>query len=358
MPRSFGLGRAGAPLAWAWARMARARRSGFAGAPWRVRRLARPVVSVGNLAVGGRAKTPVTAHVARLLAEAGERVAILSRGYARGRPEDGVTVVSDGAGVCAGLACAGDEPLMLAESLPGVAVLVCEDRYLAGCLAEARLGCTVHVLDDGFQHLALHRDVDLLVATPDDLQGERVLPAGRLREPVDAARAASALLVLDGRAASVAETAGRLGIGRVFEVVRTLGEPVPVGPRDPAAAPPARPARVLAVAGLAEPARFFTDLLVAGWQVIEAVPFPDHHAYTPRDAQRLAARARTSGAELVLTTEKDAVRWRALGALPVPVAAVPLRVDVQPAHAFGPWLTGAVAGAAAARATGRGEVSA
>jgi tetraacyldisaccharide 4'-kinase len=117
------------------------------------RRLDRPVVSVGNLSVGGSGKTPLVAYIARLLEDAGERPAILSRGYARTRPEDGVTVVSDGIRLRADLERAGDEPLMLARALPRVPVLVCADRYLAGRLAELRLGATAHLLDDGFQHL-------------------------------------------------------------------------------------------------------------------------------------------------------------------------------------------------------------
>ncbi len=103
--------------------------------------------------MGGRGKTPVVAYVARLLVEAGERPAILSRGYGRRRQEDGVVVVSDGRHLLADLDRSGDEPLMLARTVPGAAVLVCERRALAGALAERRFGATVHVLDDGFQHV-------------------------------------------------------------------------------------------------------------------------------------------------------------------------------------------------------------
>src|SRR4029453_15234077 len=144
-----------------------------------------------NLAVGGRGKTPTVACLARWLQEAGERPAILTRGYARTLPQDGVVVVSGPEGLRADLARAGDEPLMLARQLPGVPVLVSSDRYLAGRLAEHHFGVTVHLLDDGFQHLQLDRDLDLVIVSRDDLDPRtRTLPSGRLREKADALIAA------------------------------------------------------------------------------------------------------------------------------------------------------------------------
>src|SRR5204863_6685133 len=126
-----------------------------------------PIVSIGNIAMGGRGKTPLVAHVARLLVAAGERPAILSRGYARADRADGVVVVSDGDHLQADVARGGDEPFMLARQLPGVAVLVAEDRALAGRLAERAFGVTVHLLDDGFQHLQLARDADIVLVDPE-----------------------------------------------------------------------------------------------------------------------------------------------------------------------------------------------
>ena len=137
-------------------------------------------VSVGNIAFGGRGKTPTVAYVARILRDAGERVAILSRGYGRRVVEDGVVVVSDGTHVLADLDRAGDEPLMLARDLPGVAVLVCDQRAVAGALAQHVLGATALVLDDGFQHRQMRRDLDIVLVAPGDLTGRRA-PLGRLR---------------------------------------------------------------------------------------------------------------------------------------------------------------------------------
>ena len=149
------------------------------------------MISVGNLTLGGSGKTPIVAHLAQVLLELGERPAVLSRGYGRAVISDGVVVVRDAERMHADLDRAGDEPLMLARRLNGVAVLVSTDRALAGKIAETHLGCTVHVLDDGFQHLGLWRDVDLLVVPPRDLEET---PA-RLREPFDMAAAADAVLV-------------------------------------------------------------------------------------------------------------------------------------------------------------------
>jgi tetraacyldisaccharide 4'-kinase len=170
------------------------RREWYARDPARVRRLSRPVISVGNLSVGGSGKTPIVAWLARRLLDLGERPAILSRGYGRRDAADGVTVVSDGVEIRAALRAAGDEPLMLARHLPGVPVVVAADRFLAGLLAERELGATLHVLDDGFQHVKLWRDLDLLLVQEADLS-DRVLPAGRLREPLRNASRADALLV-------------------------------------------------------------------------------------------------------------------------------------------------------------------
>src|SRR5687767_5027213 len=151
------------------------------------------VVSVGNIAFGGRGKTPTVAFIVRLLSEMGERPAVVSRGYGRRRVEDGVVVVSDGRRLLADLDRAGDEPLMLARELPGVPVLVCEQRAIAGALARRAFAATALVLDDGFQHRQMARDVDVVLVSPADLQGRRV-PFGRLREAPRALARADAVI--------------------------------------------------------------------------------------------------------------------------------------------------------------------
>jgi tetraacyldisaccharide 4'-kinase len=309
------------------------RRRWYDGDPARRRRLRRPVVSVGNLSVGGSGKTPIVAHLARLLLEHGERPSILSRGYGRDRPQDGVTVVSDGAAVLAGIGSAGDEPLMLARGLPGVPVLVGASRYLSGRLAEERLGASVHLLDDGFQHLELRRDVDLLVIDERDLD-DQLVPVGRLREPLTAAAQADAVLVNSVDDAAAARIGRILGLSTCFRVERRLGVPHRL---DGVSVPTTD--RVLAAAGIARPERFFADLAAAGWNVVGTIRFPDHHRFTNRDLKRLTAAARAADA-IVMTTEKDAVRLAADNLGTLAVAAVPLTVSIEPAPVFAAWLLG------------------
>ncbi len=180
-----------------YAAVARRRREWYAARPDARRRLRQPVISIGNIAAGGRGKTPFTATIARLLMELGERPAILSRGYARTHPEDGVVIVRDAHGLRADLARSGDEPFMLARQLPGAIVMVSADRFIAGHLAEHHLGATVHLLDDGFQHLQLDRDIDIVLVAAADLAGGPTLPSGRLREPADVLVAADAIVAID-----------------------------------------------------------------------------------------------------------------------------------------------------------------
>jgi len=309
------------------------RRRWYAREPARVRRLGRPVVSVGNLSVGGSGKTPVVAHLARLLQTLGERPAILTRGYARRRPSARVTVVSDGTNVLQGLETAGDEPLMLAEMLTGVPVLVGADRFLSGRMAEQELGATVHLLDDGFQHVALARDVDFLLADGQDV-ADAVIPAGRLREPLENAARCDALLVPDGPAGEA--TAMALGVPTRFVVRRAIQAPKLVTPAASGVTEPGAP--VVAVAGIARPERFFSDLSAAGFQVAASLAFPDHRAFTERDVKRMADTVSRTGAAGILTTEKDAVRLRACDLTGLSIAAVPLVVAVEPAAPFSEWL--------------------
>ena len=356
------------PLSMFYGAVVRRRRRWYANRPGARRRLGRPVISVGALAVGGSGKTPVAAHVAEILARAGERPAVLSRGYGRAARPAGVVVVRDPEGVRAGVAEAGDEPLMLAERLAGACVLVCADRHRAGRLAEERFDASVHVLDDGFQHLSLHRDVDLVVIGAGDADERRTLPAGRLREPPDTAALADALIVESPSLERAASVARRFGPAPVFRLARRLGEPIPELPTAPepptAPGPPTAPeptasgpptaseaptapggaagvprgARVVVVAGIARPAAFADDLRAAGFDVAALLAFADHHRFSARDVAGVARRARDLAADAVLTTEKDMVRLRSLAPFGVRVAAVPLRVGIEPAERFEGWL--------------------
>jgi tetraacyldisaccharide 4'-kinase len=325
-----------------YALLARLRRTRAETTPGRTRRLSRPVVSIGNLSVGGSGKTPLTALVARLLAEAGERPAVLSRGYARTHPDDGVTIVSDGHRLRADLARAGDEPLLLARALPGVAVLVCADRFLAGRLAEQHLGATVHVLDDGFQHMQLARDVNLLIVDRADVDRPLLLPSGSLREPLSAARAADAVMITGAEDADAAGIGERLGVATAFSLHRDVEPAVEEtmdGPR------PLEPgARVLLLSGIARPQRFLSEAVRDGFDVAFALKFGDHHPFNEADVARISHQARAVGASFVLTTEKDFVRLLPLRPWPFRLAVRPMTVRVEPADQFAAWLLEQVRG--------------
>ena len=329
----------------------RVRRRRMEREPQRQRRLTRPVISVGNLSVGGTGKSPVVAALALWLIEQGHTPSILSRGYARADAVDGVVVVSDGRSILAGIDQSGDEPLMLARQVPGAIVCVSPDRFLSGTLAERQLGSTVHLLDDGFQHLELARDLDILVTTIGEIPNGRVIPAGRLREPIDAAARAQVLVVTDATAGAANAEAWTLGISLSCAAIRTLGAPVGIrdqglgirdqglgirdqglGIRDQGSG--IRDQAVLAVAGIARPERFVDALNDAGWNVVDALVFGDHHRYSRSDLAAIAARASSSGAGVVFTTDKDAVRLEAVGELPLPFYRVPLTVQFDPSAAL------------------------
>jgi tetraacyldisaccharide 4'-kinase len=322
-----------------YAAVARYRRRYYTIRPHLRRHLSQPVISIGNLAVGGRAKTPLAALVAARLRDLGERPAILSRGYARRDAADGVGVVRDADGIRADLDRAGDEPLMLARRLDGVAVLVSSSRYLAGRLAEHHFGCTVHVLDDGFQHFELRRDADILVVAREDLERPDTLPGGRLREPIDAAAAADAIVALDdGLDAALGGSGRPVWRARRRQQGARLADPTgtPIGPS-------AGPA--IAVAGIAHPAGFFADLRAAGWTIARELPFRDHHRYTAADLERMAGAARDTGARLIVTTEKDLVRLLPFRPFAVPVADVPMTLEIDPPEALDAWLVSTLKGA-------------
>jgi tetraacyldisaccharide 4'-kinase len=288
------------------------------------------VISVGNLAVGGRGKTPTVAAVARMLLDMGERPAVLSRGYARQVKADGVVIVRDAHGIRADVGRSGDEPFMLARQLPGASVLASADRYLAGCLAEHQLDATVHILDDGFQHLQLERDIDILLIGRDDVARPTTLPSGRLREPLDTLVAADAIIAVDDEV----EIAGVNHAVPLFRATRTLATPAIAvdGP-------------VLAFAGIAMPQAFFDGLAGLGIDVRRAIPFRDHHRYSGRDVERIFAEARESGASAVLTTEKDYVRLLRYRPFPLPAGFVPLTMEPNPLQDFRRWLAGSLSAA-------------
>ena len=282
------------------------------------RRLRHPVISVGNLTVGGTGKTPFVAYLAGVLQKAGYQPVILSRGY-RGKAEHSTLVVSDGSKVLCGPASSGDEPFLLAGQLPGVRVAVGKDRHRSGTLVEQDAGGRViHILDDGFQHLRLKRNLDiLLVDATDPFGGGRLLPAGRLREPLSAM----------GRADLVVITRSHL-LGEIDDpeaVIRRHNKLTPisyfyhdaVGVFDLKNRRQFRTRdfmgrRVIALAAIGHPAIFVQDLEHYQLVVRHRLLFPDHHPYSQSDLDRALESLDEHGAEALMTTEKDAVRLQDL----------------------------------------------
>jgi tetraacyldisaccharide 4'-kinase len=250
------------------------------------------------------------------LLERGERPAILSRGYGRADRADGVVVVSDGERLMAPLARAGDEPLMLARQVPGSIVAVAEDRHQAGVVAERRLAATVHVLDDGFQHVQLARDLDVLMTRAGEIASDRPLPFGRLREDASAAARADVLVVIDADLATARQEAFELGVSQVLAARKVLA--------GAAVSETSPPLSLVAVAGIARSEQFFEMLRAAGHTLAQTIAYADHHRYDGRDVARLAEAVRSSGAAGVVTTEKDAVRFDALQPLPFTLVVAPM----------------------------------
>ena len=311
--------------------VARLRRSWYERRPASRTRLPRPVVSIGNLSVGGSGKTPVVAAVARLLLADGHQPAILSRGYGR-RSSSNLVIVSDGSGPLVPVEESGDEPQMLARDLAGVPIVVAAHRARAGQAAIERFHPSVLILDDGYQHVQLERTVDLLVLSAGDLE-EKLLPSGRLREPLSAARGAHAVLVY-GSAQDAKDVAARVGVSRAFNVSTHI---LPLQPL--LAATPPESARVVAVAGIARPARFVDALRQQGHEVVKEHLFPDHHWFTEADVRNVEQSAQERVVDCVVTTAKDAVRLeRHRRAMRLPWAILPIAVSIEPGAEFESWL--------------------
>ncbi len=308
------------PLSLAYGAGAAARRAMYESGVLPRTHLDAPVISVGNLSVGGTGKTPVVAAIARMLQRASLEVAILSRGY-RGSFEGDCLVVSDGTRVVASPAEAGDEPVMLAHALPGAVVAVGRRRGHLGAAVTRRFPRRVVLLDDGFQHLALERDLDVLCVDGETFE-DHPLPEGRLREFPSTASRADVLVDFDSRIGGPDRGALRIAARRVVEGFVDL--------RGVAAAPPQRAHLVSAIA---RPQRFESDIAAHGIDIAGHDRHRDHHAFTAAELMAASERAAAQGAGAVVTTEKNAV-WLerpVRGAVPVLVMRIGIAFDPEPA---------------------------
>jgi tetraacyldisaccharide 4'-kinase len=264
------------------------------------------VISVGNLSVGGSGKTPFVILLGELLKARGIRFDVLSRGY--GRRTRGVLQVDPG-GLPRDF---GDEPLLIARRLQAP-VLVGEDRYEAGQFAEARFGAQIHLLDDGFQHRTLARDFDIVLVTPEDAR-DRLLPLGRLREPLRGLRRADAVVLTSGASPESLPLEGKT-VWRVRRAI--IAQNIPPRP--------------VVFCGIARPQNLLLQLRAAGVAPVAEAFFRDHHAYSEKDVRDLLQLKQRSEAGGFITTEKDAVNLGGYLDALAPLAVVPVKMELASA---------------------------
>ena len=301
------------PLSSLYGVITRARSSLYQRGTFKTEKLARPVISIGNITTGGTGKTPLVEFVARTLADEGKQVCILTRGYGRKNPGERV-LVSDGTTVFSSPTEAGDEPYLLASNLVGIAAVVSDaNRFAAGEGAIKHLATDCFVLDDGFQHLQLARNLDIVtVDATNPFGGGQLLPYGRLREDISGLKRADCFVLTRCDQANtvntIQEELAKLSGDRPTFLSRMVTSRIaPLNLDDPHT--PLKP--VAAFCAIGNPQSFFKHLVVNGHEPILRKTFPDHHYYSQSDIDALIAAAKQSGAKSLITTAKDAVKLRA-----------------------------------------------
>ncbi|MFQ5901699.1 MAG: tetraacyldisaccharide 4'-kinase [Thermodesulfobacteriota bacterium] len=290
-------------------------------------RLPCKVVSIGNISTGGTGKTPMTLYLSKVMGKMGYRVAVLSRGY-KSKREKAVTILSDGESLFFGPEECGDEPCLIASKLKGIPVLTGRDRYLSGKLAWEKFKVDMVILDDGFQHLRLKRDIDIVLVTPDILNGKNyLLPRGHLREPLQAIERADIVMVRDG--------------DKEFNF--PFDKPVFTFRYKPVSLINLREERkegigsikgktVLALCGIASPDAFFTTLDGLGAIISERLIYADHYHYTPQDIRKIEEVSK--GVDMVVTTEKDGINLQGIIPEGLNIYALEIEVEVMEEERF------------------------
>jgi tetraacyldisaccharide 4'-kinase len=299
-----------------------------------------PVISVGNLVLGGTGKTPLVLYIARLLARHGRKPAILSRGY-KGQAKAEINVVSDTTDILLDAVMAGDEPRLLAEKLPGIPVVTGKKRSVTGRFAIASLAADSLILDDGFQHMAVQRDLDLVLFSGQKLLGNgHVLPGGELREPLSALKRADAFVITG------VDTPPDANAREFISFLKDSfpGKPVFIGsyhaenliPRfshgrqDTISLAEVRKLAVYGFCGIARPDSFKKSLNRSQANLVGFHAFQDHHTYTPDNIASLCKYARDTGAGAMITTEKDFVKLRHLYNGDLPLLTLPILLIMEP----------------------------
>ena len=319
------------PLSFLYGAVTRTRLSLYRRGTFLTTKLERPVISVGNITTGGTGKTPLVEWVARTLAANGKKVCILTRGYGRKDPHLQV-IVSDGYGVLTSPAEAGDEPYLLATNLAGLAAVISSaDRIAAGQEAIKDFGSNCFVLDDGFQHLRLARDLNIVtIDATNPWGGGSLLPYGRLRESTEGLSRADCIVItrcdqvssVDDLRSEILKVAGNRPIFQSHMRTSRVSS-LKNGPSTLAS-----PARLAAFCAIGNPSGFFNHLRRSGYELALEKSFPDHHVFSQDEIDSLIASAKAAGANSLITTAKDAVKLRTLSfSIPCYVLEIEIAID-------------------------------
>lgn len=324
------------PLSLLYGAVTRTRLSLYRRGTFHTTKLDRPVISIGNITTGGTGKTPLVEYVTRLIASQGKKVCILTRGYGRKDPHLQV-IVSDGYDVLASPSEAGDEPYLLAMKLTGqAAVISSADRIAAGQEAIKDFGTEVFVLDDGFQHLRLARNLNIVcIDASNPWGGGRLLPHGRLRESLDGLNRADCVVLtrcdqVESVEALRAQVLELIDGRPIFE---SRMRPVRVAALKNGGETSAVPGRVGAFCAVGNAASFFESLTRLGYELAFKKPFADHHVYSQDEIDSLIQDAKQAGASALITTAKDAVKLRAM-AFSIPCYVLEIEIVIDDADAF------------------------
>ena len=324
------------PLSLLYGAITRTRLSLYSRGTFHTTKLERPVISVGNITTGGTGKTPLVEWVSRQLAAKGKKVCRLTRGYGRKDPHLQV-IVSDGYGVLASPSEAGDEPYLLATSLKGqAAVISSADRIAAGHEAIKDFGSDCFVLDDGFQHLRLARDLNIVtIDATNPWGGGTLLPYGRLREKPEGMRRADCVVItrcdqvknLDPLRDDLTKfTHNRPIFHSQMRTARVSS--LKNGPATLTA-----PARVAAFCAVGNPSSFVEHVRRAGFDIAQSTSFPDHHVYSQDEIDSITRSAHNAGATALITTAKDAVKLRQMS-FTIPCYVLEIEIAIDNSHAL------------------------
>ncbi len=306
------------PLSWLYAAGVSVRNRFYTLGVFKARSLPCRVISVGNIVVGGTGKTPAVITIAKHLKKEGQGVAILLRGYKR-QSREKITIISDGEKVCASLTESGDEAYMMARHLNGIPIIAGKCRYLAGQVALERFNVDVLLLDDGFQHRQLARDIDILTLPVTHPFGnpQGLLPVGALREPPSALQRADLILLTHADAPNISLCAKKAvkQLAPNALILESVHQPTylyPLGSENNERninvhtdIKELKGKRLLAVCGIGNPDAFVATLMRCYPENVELLAFPDHHVYTEADRQQIHTAFQASGADLIVTTQKD-----------------------------------------------------